>query len=312
MAGHGKGDARKVVLAAMLGNGGIAVAKFIAAFFTGSVTMLAEGVHSVADTVNQALLLVGMTLSKKEDPQRYPLGRAKETYFWAFVVALMLFFMGGVVAIYEGVHKLLETEHTSGASPLIAIVVLLVSLCFEAGSFYVAITEFNKSRGRRSLDQALFQGKDPTIPVVLLEDTGAMLGLVVALVAVTLSWITGSTTPDAIGSIIIGILLCGIGVALAFDTRSLLIGEGVSDEVRQRVIEIAEATPGLTKVTQFLSYHLGPETVMLALKVRFADGSSLPAVEECINRLEERIRAELPQMRRIFIEPDGHYVAPNG
>jgi cation diffusion facilitator family transporter len=286
----GKGDPRKVVLAALLGNAGIAVAKFVAAWLSGSITMLAEGVHSVADTANQALLLVGMGLSKKLDPERYPLGRAKERYFWAFIVSLMLFFLGGVYAIYEGVHKLLAGSSGHG-SPIAAVVVLVVSLAMEAGSFFVAARE------------------DPTIPVVLLEDTGAVLGLTVAIVAVVSAWLTGSQAADAIGSIVIGALLCVIGITLARDTRSLLIGESATPEVRRRVLELACTTPGVEDVTQLLTMHLGPDTVILALKVRFSSGIPVEQVESITDAIEERIRSELPQMTRIFIEADSDYDA---
>jgi cation diffusion facilitator family transporter len=300
------GDSRKVVIAALLGNAGIAVAKFVAAALTGSVTMLAEGVHSVADTTNQALLLVGMGLSKKVDPERYPLGRAKESYFWSFIVSLMLFFLGGIYAIYEGVHKLLHPSAGEG-SQLIAVIVLVVSLALESGSFFVAFREFQKSRAGRPIFEALFHGKDPTIPVVLLEDTGAMLGLVIALVAVVTAWVTGSSAIDGVGSLVIGVLLCAIGVTLAHDTRSLLIGESATPEMRARAVELARGTEGIEDVSQLLSMHLGPASILLALKVRFRRGMSIEEVERVTNALEERIRREMPDMKRIFVEADSEY-----
>jgi len=308
MGAPGKGDPRKVVLAALLGNAGIAVAKFVAAWLSGSITMLAEGVHSVADTANQALLLVGMGLSKKLDPERYPLGRAKERYFWAFIVSLMLFFMGGVYAVYEGVHKLGARPEAHG-SPLVAVIVLVVSLGLESGSFFVAMREFNKARAGRPFYEALFRGKDPTIPVVLLEDTGAVLGLAIALVAVVTTWLSGSQAADAVGSIAIGVLLCVIGLTLARDTRSLLIGESATPETRRRALELARSTPGVADVTQLLSMHLGPDTVILALKVRFSPGIAVEEVERITDAIEDRIRNEMPQMTRIFVEADSDYDA---
>jgi cation diffusion facilitator family transporter len=307
MAGHGKGDARKVVLAALFGNLGISIAKFVAAYLSGSITMLAEGVHSVADTCNQGLLLIGMNLAVRNDADRYPLGRAKESYFWAFIVSLFLFFLGGVYAIYEGIHKLVEEGGHETGSPLIPVIVLVVSIGLESGSFYVAFREFNRSRGGRPIREALFSGKDPTIPVVLLEDTGAMLGLVFALIAVLATWLTGSPLADAVGSITIGLLLCGIGVVLAHDTRSLLIGEGVTPEMRRRTIEIARSIDGIEDVRQLLTMHLGPESVLAALKVRFRSGMDVTDVERTTNAVEEKIRAEMPQMTRIFIEADSDY-----
>jgi cation diffusion facilitator family transporter len=306
--GHGQGDPRKVVIAALLGNAGIAVAKFVAAFLSGSATMLAEAVHSVADTVNQGFLLVGMKLSDKHNPDRYPLGRSKESYFWAFIVSLFLFFLGGVFAVYEGVHKLTSPAEEAG-SQVVPMVVLGVSLVMEGMSFRVAFREFNKSRGKKGFVAALFDSRDPTIPVVLLEDTGAVFGLLFAFVAVLVTTLTGDSRVDGFGSIVIGVLLCVIGVALARDTRSLLIGEGVTPEVRERVLEVAQRTPHVLQVRQFLSLHMGPESVLLALKVSFAAELTLAEVEGAINELEERIRQELPQMKKIFVEPDSRYEA---
>jgi cation diffusion facilitator family transporter len=305
--GHGKGDARKVVVAALIGNLGISIAKFVAAWLSGSITMLAEGVHSVADTCNQGLLLIGMNLALKRDSDRYPLGRAKESYFWAFIVSLFLFFLGGVYAIYEGVHKLIEGGGHEGGSPLVPVIVLVVSIGLESGSFYVAFREFNRSRGGRPIWDALFSGKDPTIPVVLLEDTGAMLGLVFALIAVVTTWLTGSPYADAVGSITIGVLLCLIGVVLAHDTRSLLIGEGATPEMRKKAVELARSCEGVEDVRQLLTMHLGPESILAALKVRFRPGLGLEDVERITDTIEERIRNEIPQMTRIFVEADSDY-----
>jgi cation diffusion facilitator family transporter len=308
MSGNDEPNARRVVLAAMLGNLAIALAKLVAAAISGSVSLLAEAGHSLVDTANQALLMVGMVLARRTDPRRYPLGRAKERYFWAFVVALLLFFLGGVFAIYEGVHKLGAGAEPPG-SPLLPLAVIALSFGFEGTSFFVAWREFSKQRGPRSLDEAIFQGKDPTIPVVLLEDSAAMLGLLIALVAVVVSALTGSSTPDAVGSIVIGVLLCLVGIALARDTRSLLIGEGVTPQVARRTLELVLATEGVEAVTQMLTYHLGPDTVLLALKIRFAPGTPVEEVERITDRLEARVRAELPMMKRIFVEADGDYDA---
>jgi len=306
MKTHGKSGARKVVLAALLGNLGIALAKFVAARLSGSTAMLAEGVHSLADTGNQALLLVGMSLAQQSRPERYPLGREKESYFWAFIVALLLFFVGGVFAVYEGIHKLFA-EPEAGGSPLIPLGVLAVSLLMEGGSFFVASREFNKSRGQLGFFHALFRGKDPTVPVVLLEDTAAMFGLLIAFVAIGVSALSHSQLPDAIGSIVIGVLLCAVGILLARYTRSLLLGEGVVPEVRQKAVALVEGTDGVLKVTQFLSMHLGPEAIILALKVRFRPAMLLEEVERVIDDIEARVRAELPEMKRIFVEPDSDY-----
>jgi cation diffusion facilitator family transporter len=308
MKAHSKSDARKVVIAALLGNLGIAAAKFVAAWLSGSTAILAEGVHSMADTGNQALLLVGMGLAKQHRPELYPLGRDKESYFWAFIVALLLFFVGGVFAVYEGVHKLFGVEEAHG-SPLIPLGVLAVSLLMEGGSFLVAFKEFNKGRGTTPFLKALFSSKDPTIPVVLLEDTAAVCGLVIAFLAIGIAALTHNPMADALGSIVIGVLLCAVGLVLARYTRSLLLGEGVAPQVRERILGLVEGTPGVLKLTQFLSMHLGPEAVILALKVRFEPKMALEEVERVIDDIEARVRAAEPGMSKIFVEPDSDYDA---
>ena len=302
-----KAGQHRVVLAAMSGNAVITLAKTAAAILSGSVAMLAESVHSLADTANQALLLLGTHLGKKSDPVRYPLGRATEVYFWAFVVAMLLFLLGGVFAVYEGIHKLFAPpqDPVSVAFPL---VVLGISIACESTSFVVACREFRKQRRGRPFREALFSGKDPTLPIVLLEDTGALLGLALALLAVVASWLTGSHLPDAVGSIAIGVLLCTIGFLLARDTKSLLIGEGATAEDRRQAVLAIEGTAGVEAVTQMLTYHLGPDTVLLALKIRFARHLSVDEVEKAVDDLEARVRARVPIMKRIFVEPDGDYV----
>lgn len=299
-------DPAKAVKAALLANAGIALAKLVAAFLSGSATMLAEGVHSLADTSNQALLLLGMRLSSKKATALHPFGRDSESYFWAFIVSLLLFFLGGVFAIWEGVHKLMANDDHQG-SLVAPLAVLGISIALEAGSFLVAFKEFNKTRGQRGFFEALFASKDPVIPLVLLEDTGAVLGLVIAFASILVTALTKRAAFDGVGSILIGVLLCTIGMLLARDTRSLLIGEGIDDETRRDVLKIATDTPGIEAVTQLLSLHLGPSSVLLALKVRFAGGTSLPDVERIINEVEKRIRAAEPRMRRIFVEPDAEY-----
>lgn len=303
---HSSGDPRKVVVAALGSNALIALSKFVAAALSGSAAMLAEATHSLADTANQALLLVGMKLSSRTDPDRYPLGRASERYFWAFVVSLMLFLLGGLFAIYEGVHKLVG-PHEKPGNLLASAIVLVISLALEGASFTVASREFSRGRGGRSVREALFDGRDPTIPLVLLEDTGAVIGLGIALASIVITWFTGSTAPDAIGSLAIGVLLCAIGLSLAFETHGLLIGEGVTREVKDRALAIIRATPGVEGVTQFLSLHLGPDTILLALKIRFRRGALVEEVEQVTNTIEERVRGAMPEMKKIFVEADGAY-----
>jgi len=296
------------VKAALLANAAIACAKLAAALLSGSATMLAEGVHSVADTANQILLLLGMQLSARKATAKHPFGLYGESYFWAFIVSLLLFFLGGGFAIHEGIHKLFHANERAG-SLTVPLIVIGVSILLELGSFAVAFGEFKKNRRGRSIRETLFSGKDPVIPLVLLEDAGAVVGLSVALLFLLITAVSGSDTPDAIGSILIGLLLCTIGLVLAKHTRSLLIGEGIDAHSKSEVLRIATETPGVEAVTQLLSLHLGPEAVILALKVRFSADLPLPEVERVIDNLEARVRAEMPSMKRIFVEPDADYDA---
>ncbi len=302
-------DSAKVVVAAMLGNGLVAASKLVAGFFTGSVAMIAEAFHSVADTANQALLMVGMRRSVRQPTELHPFGLAVERYFWPFLVSMLIFLLGGVFALYEGVHSLLGSGvHGEGdASSLWNYGVLGTAMLFEGYSFTVASREFKKEKGEQKTMAVIVQSKDPTIPVVLMEDTAALVGLVIALVAVGLGDLTGWAGWDAVGSLAIGALLCVVAYLLARETHSLLLGESASLEDRKKVVAIIEADTAVERVTQLLSMHRGPRDVLLALKVGFDRRLSVDGVEACIDRLEDAIRAELPQMTHIFIEPDNDY-----
>jgi cation diffusion facilitator family transporter len=300
-------DSRKVVIAALAGNLAIAACKFGAAFLSRSTSTLAEAVHSLADTGNQALLLVGMRLAARPADERFPFGRASERYFWPFVVALMLFSVGGAFAVFEGAQKLVEPDHGGPEhSPLWSYGVLGVSLAFEALSFKVAWQEFRKTTGGRPLTEAIFQTRDPTIPLVLAEDTTAIIGLFMALAAVGLTQLTGLAMFDALGSILIGILLAFVALVIARVTHGLLIGESASAEEQARALILTESTPGVERVTQLLTMHLGPDVVILAMKVAFREGMTAREIEEITNAIEARIRKELAIMRKIFIEVDSH------
>jgi len=312
MAGHA--DSAKVVIAALIGNALIAVSKFVAAAITGNVATLAEAVHSVADTGNQVLLMLGMRLSAREPTEHHPFGRAAERYFWAFVVSIMLFTIGGGFALYEGVHKLLHlrtavTESTGHGSNLWNYGVLGLATLFELYSFSVAWREFRKLRGTRTTSETLRATKDPTIPVVLLEDSAALIGLVVALIGVSLGDLTGWAGWDGVASIAIGLLLCAVAVFLSRETHSLLLGESATPEDRRRVRDVVMKVGGVRGVTQLLTLHRGPEDVLLALKVDFDPGMAVTELEEAINLIESRVREALPHMRYIFVEPDSGYRA---
>jgi cation diffusion facilitator family transporter len=298
-------DSRKVVLAALAGNVAIAACKFAASFLAHSTATLAEAVHSLADTGNQALLLVGMHLATRPASERFPFGRASERYFWPFVVALLLFSVGGAFAIFDGFDHLVHprTEaHARGWS----YGVLGVSLALEAFSFRVAFAEFRKLAAGRSLISAMVQVRDPTIPLVLAEDATAMAGLLVALLAVGLSGMTGQEFWDPLGSIVIGALLCAVALGLAWITHGLLIGESATPEDQSRVLQLASAVEGVEGITQLLTLHLGPDVVLLAMKVAFRATLTVDQIEDVTNRIEARIRGAMPQMRKIFIEADSH------
>lgn len=313
-----KADTKKVVIAALAGNLAIAVCKFAAAFLSGSASTMAEAVHSVADSGNQALLLLGMTLAAKPATEKYPFGRNGELYFWPFVVALILFSVGGAFAIYEGIHHLTSgvneevrrIDHTffgvhlEFSSSLINYAVLGTSFFFEAMSFRVAYGEFKVMAKGKPLLRTFFDARDPTIPLVLAEDTTALVGLGIALLAVILRGITGQSFWDALGSLLIGILLGGVSIALALVTHGLLIGKTAPSDDHADVLALTEDTEGVARVTQLLSVHIGPDVVVLALKAAFKPGISVEEVEDITNEIERRIRSHLPRMRKIFIEVD--------
>lgn len=295
---------RKVVIAALAGNVAIMVCKFVAAYASHSTATLAEAIHSMVDTANEGLLLVGMQLALKPATARFPFGRASERYFWPFVVALMLLSMGGAFAVWEGVTHILAPEKGEAASRTWSYVVLGLSLVFEGLSFRVAFHEFRAVAGRKPWRKALLETRDPTVTLVLAEDATALVGLTVALLAVLLSQVTGIAWFDPLGSVLIGLLLAVVALVLAFITHGLLIGESATPEDQRRVLEIAQATPNVQRVTQLLTLHLGPEDVLVAVKVAFDPALSVRQIEEATNDLERRVRTGLPSMKRIFVEVD--------
>ena len=296
-------DSKKVVVAALAGNLAITVCKFGAAFLSDSTATLAEAVHSLADTGNQGLLLLGMRLAARPADERFAFGREGEKYFWPLIVALALFSVGGAFAVFEGIAHLAHPVPQAG-SRLWSYGVLGVSLAFEAMSFRVAWAEFKVLAKGKPWREALREARDPTIPLVLAEDTTALVGLTLAFVAVLLTGITGWQGFDAIGSILIGALLCGAAVALGKLTHALLIGSSAKPEEQGQVLALTESVAGVERVTQLLTMHVGPEVVILAMKLAFRPGATVEEVEEITNEIERVIRAELPRMRKIFIEVD--------
>lgn len=299
-------DGKRVVIAALAGNVAIAVCKFGAAFMSGSTATLAEAVHSVADTGNQALLLVGLHLAARPPDDRFPFGRSGEKYFWPFVVALMLFSVGGAFAIYDGASHLFTPTHEGNGSRFWSYGVLGVSFAFEAMSCRVAWKEFKILAKGKPWLQAVREARDPTIPLVLAEDMTALVGLAIALGAVLTSHLTGQAFWDPLGSIMIGVLLAVVAILLARNTHTLLVGASADLVDQGQALALTEEVGGVVAVTQILTFHVGPEVVILAMKVAFDKEMKTDAIEACINEVERCVRAELPHMRKIFIEVDAH------
>ncbi|MEU0481002.1 cation diffusion facilitator family transporter [Streptosporangium sp. NPDC006013] len=296
------GGGTKAIIAALAANLSIAVAKFVAAFFTGSSSMLAEGVHSVADSGNQALLLLGGKRAQRARTPQHPFGYGRERYFYAFVVAVVLFTIGAVFSLYEGWHKISAPEELN--SPIWAFGVLIFAIIAEAFSFRTAIIESNAVRGDQSWVQFIRRSKSPELPVIVLEDLGALLGLLFALFGVTMAVVTGNPVWDGIGTLMIGVLLAIIAVILAVETKSLLIGEGAGPEVETRIAEALESAPEVTRVIHMRTLHLGPEEILVAAKIAVEHDDTAAEVARGIDEAEQRVRTAVPEARVIYLEPD--------
>ena len=297
---HGA-DSSKAVLYALGANFAIAVTKYAAAFFTGSSSMLAEAVHSTADCANQLLLLLGLKRSKRAPSPDYPLGFGKETYFWSFIVALMLFSVGGVFSVYEGWHKLHSDEELS--YPLLALGVLAFGIAAESFSMWGALREINKDRGSKSLWLWFRESRNAELVVIFGEDLAALLGLTLAFVAVLAAWITGNPMYDALGSIAIGVLLIVVAAMVGIEVKALLVGQGVAPDVRAEMVAFLEAQPAIERVLDVLTLHMGND-VMVAVKAKMQDYPSTDTLVAEINRIEAAFRERFPQTQWTFFEPD--------
>jgi cation diffusion facilitator family transporter len=293
---------QRAIIAAFCANLGIALAKFIGFLLTGASSMLSEAIHSVADTGNQGLLLLGRHRADKEADELHQFGYGRERFFWAFVVAVVLFTLGSVFAIYEGVHKIQHPEELS--SPAVAIGILGFAILLEGYSLRTAVVESNKLRGEHSWWGFIRHSKVPELPVVLLEDFGAITGLLIALAAVSASIVTGNGVYDGIGSVAIGLILGVIAVVLCIEMKSLLIGEPVSARDRAVYRQAMEGTPGVVRVIHDRTEYLGAEDVLLAAKVEFAPGLSVAELADAVNAIELNVRRALPVIGLIYIEPD--------
>jgi cation diffusion facilitator family transporter len=294
---------RTLVLLALVANAAIAVMKFIAAFFSGSSAMLAEGFHSLADSGNQVFLLRGHAVSRYAASARHPFGRGKEIYFWSFMVAVVLFVGGAVVAVYEGWEKL-RHPHEENEALVLSLIVLGVAALFEIFiAFMPAVREFNRQRGSRRIWTTVREGKDPTLIVVLFEDSAAVLGLAIAATGLVLAEVTGESAWDGIASIAIGVLLASVAWVLAFEMKALLVGESASREIRSSIRAATLAVPEVESIERLLTMQLAPHSILVNMDVRFEAGLSQQELEGAVARLEATIREREPDCTRIFVEP---------
>ncbi len=297
MAAH---SSNKAIYAALVGNLLIAMTKFAAAAYTGSSAMLSEAIHSLVDTGNQGLLLHGIRRSKRPADQRHPFGYGMELYFWSFIVAILIFAVGAGVSLYEGIIKLQHPHPVT--SPYVNYGVLALAMVFEGFAWWVAFGEFRRSKGPLGYFAAVRESKDPAIFTVLFEDSAAMLGLVVAFVALALGQATGIDEFDAIGSILIGVILALTAVLLAYESKALLIGESASPQIIEGLENLAAKQWGVARVNELLTMHLAPRQVLVNLSLDFENHLSSAEVEAVVTRLETRMREDFPEVTRVFIE----------
>ncbi len=291
---------KKVIYAALAGNTLIALTKFGAASYTGSSAMLSEGIHSLVDTGNQGLLLYGIKRAKKPADIHHPFGYGMELYFWAFVVAILIFALGSGISIYEGVHRIASPEPM--VSPIVNYLVLGAAMVFEGGAWWVAYREFNKTRGKIGLLTAIRRSKDPTVFTVLFEDSAAMAGLIVAFIGIACAQAFDAPVLDGAASVGIGVILGVTALLLAIETKGLLIGEAARPAVVKGVTTLVEQQPGILRLNELLTMHLGPNDMLLTLSVDFSNALSSAEVEHLVTVLEDRIKSGFPNVTRVFIE----------
>lgn len=296
------GGGKKAILAALTANAGIAVAKFVGFLVTGSSSMLAESVHSVADTSNQGLLLFGQRRAEREADELHPFGYGRNRYFYSFIVALVIFALGAVFSLYEGIHKIQAPEELT--SPIVAVVILIVAIALETYSFATAVRESQPLRGDATWWRFIRNSRNPELPVVLLEDAGALIGLVLALAGVSLAAVTGDPIWDGIGTLCIGVLLAVIAIVLIVEMQSLLIGEGATPDEERRIRSGLVDEHRIDRVIHLRTQYLGPEEMLVAAKVGVAVGLDIAAIAAAVDDAEARVRDAVPAARVIYLEPD--------
>ena len=296
------GSSRKVIYAALMGNSLIAATKFAAAAISGSSAMFSEGIHSMVDTGNQVLLLHGLRKARKLPCERFPFGHGKEIYFWSFAVAILIFAVGSGVSLYEGIIHTIHPEPIG--NPMVNYIVLGLALLFEGIAWYFALTEFTKAKGKWGYLEAVQRGKDPTIFVVLFEDSAAMLGILVAFTSLLLVDLTGILIFDGIASIIIGLILGGTAIWLAYETKGLLIGESANRQVTDGIRKIILQYDGIDHINEVLTMHMGPDFILVNISIDFRDDIAAGNLEDMIARMDIEIKERFPTVKRVFVEAE--------
>jgi len=291
-----------VIIAALIGNSLISITKFVAASITGSSAMMSEGIHSLVDTGNQVLLLYGLKRATKPPDEDFPFGYGKEIYFWSFIVAILIFALGGGISIYEGIQHIQHPEPIS--NPMVNYIVLGLAMIFEGAAWVFSFREFSRVKGLWGFLEAIQRAKDPSIFVVLFEDSAAMLGLMVAFIGVLLTQTTGILIFDGIASVIIGLILIGTAVWLAYETKGLLIGESANQSVIRGIRDALQGKSNIDHVNEILTMHMGPDFILANISVDFADAISAQQVKADIASIDRAIKQKYPQIKRVFIEAE--------
>jgi cation diffusion facilitator family transporter len=293
---------KKIIIAALIGNTLISITKFVAASITGSSAMLSEGIHSIVDTGNQILLLYGLKQAARPASPQFPFGHGKEIYLWSFVVAILIFAVGAGISIYEGIDHILHPSALH--DPTVNYIVLGLAIIFEGGALYFALIEFNKVKGSFGYIEAIKRGKDPSMFVVLFEDSAAMLGLLIAFIGILLTQITRNALWDGIASVIIGLILAFTAIWLAYETKSLLIGEGADPDIIDAIHKIASKQDSIEKINEILTLHMGPEFILVNMSIDFKDYLPVGSIEKTIEIITKEIKENFPIAKKVFIEAE--------
>ena len=303
-------SSKKAIYAALIGNSLIAITKFIAATFSGSAAMFSEGIHSLVDTGNQVLLLYGLKRADQPASAEFPFGHGKEVYFWSFVVAILIFALGSGISLYQGWQHLHHTEPLRNLG--LSYAVLALAMVFEGGALFVAFREFRRQKGNLGYLEAVKRGKDPSIFVVVFEDSAAMLGLIVAMLGLLLYQLTGNNIFDGLASMLIGVILGVTAVWLAYESKSLLIGESADPETVQRIRELLAADPRIRHINELATLHMGPSYIIATLSLDFSDEIDSAEIKDAVTELTFRIKSIDPAIRRVFVESEraGDHAAP--